>query len=281
MYKINKSTIIQLGSAFVFALIMTLPSSGPSSIIGWIIRRIGFFADVLFHETGHAVFAWLYGIPAAPGIMTIFGSDQAGGMTMPLGPRTWFLQIAMLVLLGWFCNNLRKVESYYLYPFAGLFGFIAITCLTGYHHEIISYMGHGGAVFAGGVLLFMAFSNTNMRHGVERWLNAFFGMFLILENFFFAYELIYDAAEKLDYTTHKAFGMSNNDFAQITQNIPSLSVENLAWFTISLCVSITALAAFLAYLVDKEKKFLAMPEPFIKTGEVIKKEDEKTDFTNF
>jgi hypothetical protein len=86
---------------------------------------------------------------------------------------------------------------------------------------------------------------------------------------------------RINYINHSAFGSSDMDFVKIASSIPALTLNHLAWFTIFLCIFITALSGFLAYLADKENKFLQMPEPFVKTGEVIKKEDEKTDFTNF
>ena len=272
------STFILLGSAIIMATILALPSEGSSSLIMWVIHRVGVFADTLFHEMGHAVFGWLYGMPMIPMIFTVIGADQAGGMTIPLGPRTWFMQIVALVLLAAFCKRLRSIDSYYFYPFTLLFIFIAITCASGYHSEVISYMGHGGAVLAAGILLFKAFANVNMRSSVERWLNAFFGFFLILDNFFFSYGLIFNKAKKFEYTTHQAFGTSHNDFVAITHTIPSLTVDNIAWFTIFLCIAMVVIAAYLTYKVYDEVEVMEDQEVTQKIDELKNMEEPTSNF---
>jgi hypothetical protein len=103
-------------------------------------------------------------------------------------------------------------------------------------------MGHGGSTLMGGFLLCRAWIYYDARNDYERWLNALFGFFLILWNFYFSYGLAFDADAQADYNDHVAFGITHNDFRVMAMMIPGWSVRGIGLFTMGLCVIVMLLS---------------------------------------
>src|ERR1700744_2063957 len=95
----------------IAALALTIPRIFPPTrdmLLFYIIRRAMFVGDAMFHEMGHTIFFWLFGQPAIPMIFTIFGSDQAGGMSMPIIERSWIMQDLSFAALAYGCYWTKK-----------------------------------------------------------------------------------------------------------------------------------------------------------------------------
>jgi hypothetical protein len=195
-------------------------------------------ADTLFHEMGHTVFFWLFGQPAIPMIFTMYGADQAGGMSMPLLGRSWFTQIVAFGALAYGCWRVRRDWPSLFIP-AVLFSLIiGVLAFTRYYEVVILFMGHGGAIAMGGFFLFRAWLGRDARNAYERWLNAFFGFFLVLNNFYFSYDIGFNLEAQSDYNERVAFGISHNDFYAITEIIYSWTVKGIAAFTMAYCIAV-------------------------------------------
>lgn len=239
---LRPGTLMLMLSAAVVAALSVLPETSHIPPF-WIVHAGLKIADTLFHELGHTLFAWFFGIPAIPMLFTLFGADQAGGMSMQLAGWSWIMQLVALVIMGYGCYRLREAYESLFIPAALFTVAIAAAGFTGYHQQIIGYMGHGGSILMGGYLLFRGWTYLDARGGFERWLNGLFGFFLVFVNMRFSYRLIYDEATRERYG-NTAFGVSHNDFLALADMVPGWTVEGVAMFTIGFGAA-TILAAFI------------------------------------
>ncbi len=219
-----------MASACFLALACILPATS-GMIVFWVIACGAHIADTLFHELGHTVFSWLFGAPAIPMIFTLYGADQAGGMTLTY-ERSWLVQWGAYAGMGYGCFWAYRNWFRVFVP-AVVFCAVVVGVSLSRHYEIvIDYMGHGGAIAVGGFFLFRAWVYMDARNGYERWLNAFFGFFLTLDNVYFAYNIAFDAWARDDYTGHVAFGLTHNDFQKIAEEMAGWSTRGVAVFTL-------------------------------------------------
>jgi hypothetical protein len=242
-------TLAIMLSAFVLAVLCILP--GTREIFPfWLIASGMHIAGTLFHELGHSLFFWLAGMPSIPMIFTLFGADQAGGMAMTF-ERSWLLQWLMFAALGGFCYWIRHHWERMFIP-AVLFSLVvAALAFTPYYKVLPLFMGHGSAIVMGGFFLFRAWIYLDARNAFERWLNAFFGAFLVLYNMHFSYKLIAEDGALARYSEHVAFGIGHNDFVKITHILP-VSVQGVAAIAICLCLAALVLSAWLAVLLRND-----------------------------
>lgn len=252
-----RNTLLTMLSALIMAACCILPATRDSFPF-WIMAAGMHMADTLFHEMGHTLFMWLFGIPAIPMILTFFGADQAGGMSLPLHERLWFLQVSSLIVLAYVCYWSWNYWRELFLPAVIFSVAIAACALTKYYMAVILFMGHGGSIAMGSFFLFRAWLNLDARNGFERWLNAFFGFFLTLYNIYFAYTLAFDAFARSEYSEHVAFGISHNDFAAITDEVVSWSVKGVAIFTIAYGMAAIT-APFVAALIWRLRNGKRLP----------------------
>ena len=236
---------ITISTAFIFCAIILTDYAKDFFIFRTIYMGMS-VADTLFHEMGHAFFNWLFGVPAIPAILTIFGADQAGGFTITFDRQIAFQIIAYLFLI-FFCYFSYDYEKP-IFIFAIGFS-LFIFCFSFWHHYKIipAFMGHGGAVIAGGYFFYRSLLNVKNRKDYEQWLNAFFGFFLIFKNLYFAYKIIFDAGERNHYSSKEIFGAAHNDFVVISQEFIGISVSSVAWFLLLFGIVSIITAAILAY----------------------------------
>lgn len=243
-------TLSVLASACVVALLCILPQT-KSIFPFWVIASGAFIADTLFHELGHTLFNWLFGTPAIPMIFTLFGADQAGGMSMAWD-RSWIVQgmafAALAIALYW-----SYTERWLFTCLLCLTALVGALAFTPYYVVVILYMGHGSAILVGGWLLYRAWLYLDSRNGFERWLNAFFGFFLVLNNFYFSCMLAFDTETRKDYSEHTPFGISHDDFTAITFEITRWSVKGVALFTLGYC-AVTILVSFLLAVMNSAEE---------------------------
>lgn len=240
---LDRTTIGIMLSAFAAALFCILPASRDIFPF-WLMAAGLHIADTLFHELGHTVAAWLFGCPSIPMIFTLFGADQAGGMTLTWD-RSWLMQLVAFAGLGYACYRARKNESWLLIPTAILNLFVVIIAFTKWYSLIIYYMGHGGSILIGGFFLFRSWIYLDARNAYERWLNALFGFFVIVSNFYFSYNLAFNSTAAGDYSDHVAFGITHNDFKEMAMAMSGWSVKGIAVFTMFYCMA-AVIGSFLA-----------------------------------
>jgi len=228
---VTRKSLLILISAFVVALLCNSGVVSSSFALIIICRGVNVFG-VLVHELGHSIFMWAYGIINVPMIFTLFGSDQAGGMTMPLSGRNVVTELLALVGFGYAGYRLYEDQSRWLIPFGIFYLIIVLTTFTSFHEMIIAYMGHGTEIIVGSYLIFRACLNIDARNSYERWLNGFFGFFMNINVAMMCYNLITDVDYREEYTDHMAFGESENDFVMVADHIWHGSVHGVAVFTL-------------------------------------------------
>ncbi|MEJ0009453.1 MAG: hypothetical protein WDN72_02350 [Alphaproteobacteria bacterium] len=226
---LDRATLLTMTSAFIVALLCILPGTRGQFPVAIIAAGLH-IGDALFHEMGHTVFAWLFGRPAIPMIFTLFGADQAGGMTLQWN-YSWPVQVAAFAVLAYACYRAREDMPVLFLPAIVFSLFIVLVAVTGYAKLVIAFMGHGSSILVGGFLLFRAWIYLDSRSAYERWLNALFGFFLTLYNLSFSYGLAFKG-DAQDYSEHVAFGIAHNDFMVMATLVPGWSVHGIGIFTV-------------------------------------------------
>lgn len=248
---LERSTLIIVFSSALFAILAVLQAT--RDVIPISIISAGLYVgDTLFHEIGHSIFAWVFGVPSIPAIFTLFGADQSGGVTL-MWDRQIIFQILALIGLSYFCYRLRNEYSpFFIYALIFTI-FISILAVTGYYQLIIGYMGHGSSILIGGFFLFRAWVNIQARHTFERWLNGLFGTFLIFSNFMFSYRLVFDSIGRWEYS-QSVSGIGHHDFVKIANQLNLVDVQIIAWITMFLSVSTLIMATIFAVRYKSQLK---------------------------
>jgi hypothetical protein len=256
----DKKTITILASALAVTIICLTEPLSTKAPFSLIVSGMG-IANTMFHEIGHSLFSWFFGIPTVPAVFTVIGGDQAGGVAYNLAERTMTLQIIMYFVMAYGCYWVWNYAHSFFIIVAALFMLIVIMSFTKYYEVVILFMGHGGAMLTGAFFLFRAILHLGPKPVYERWLNAFFGLFLIVQNMHFGYKLIYDYAFRMKYTSHKAFGAIHNDLEAITHIVYSWNVNGVAWFLIAFGAFLV-IATFLLAIYLKDSFYRHNVEPF-------------------
>ena len=225
---LDRTTILIIGSALVLAVLCIHPATN-STFPLWVIATGANFADTMFHEMGHSITGWLFGVPNIPSVFTLFGREQAGGLTMTFG-HFWLLQGIVIAALLYAIYDKWAAASRWCYPLAALTLFIIIFAASGYYEMAISYMGHCGAMLMGAFFLYRSLLGLAARNLYERWLNAFLGLFILLHNMHFAYMLIYDVDFNDVYSEAMIGGFTHHDFIKIADAVRGWAVRGVAWF---------------------------------------------------
>lgn len=207
----------------------------------WVIRSAAHVADTLFHECGHAIFAWLFGMPSIPSIFTLFGTEQASGLAW-MWPRMWIVQIAVYGGLGYACWLFYSAMSNWFWPILSLTIIVIIMSFTNKYLLLVDYMGHGTAILMGGFFLYRGWLNLDSRNLYERWLNSFLGFTLTLGNIEFSSKLIHDADFNERYSGSLIGGTTHHDFVKVAGQLQLQGAESVAWFTIIFTSSVIAIS---------------------------------------
>ena len=234
-------------SCFIMALILCLDVAGEYPVLRTL--AIGMhYGDALFHELGHSIMAWLVGIPSIPSLLTLIGANQAAGFAL-MFDRNIAVQVMVLMgLAGWAILLWRDEEKFSAFCLIGLIILSIVISLIGLHEAMVSYMGHGASIIMGGYLLYRALSrHPDVPNKLERWLNAFFGFYLILHSAIMSWRIVFDDIYRMKYTSHMVGGVTHNDFVAITEQLHSISIDMVCYFTMGLCILATLVAAVSAY----------------------------------
>lgn len=199
--------------AFILALVFVWPSVAMSWPFGVISSGLSYMA-VFFHEIGHTIFAWMYGIPAFP----IFDFKHGGGYSVQIAERSWGAQITVWVAMAYGLYQLRdRMPLIFLYPLAAFCVVTGLIGLTNYYEDIILFMGHGTVAVLGGFMLARGIYGVFLTRPSERWFNVFVGAFFIFDQIKMCNALLHDVATQMAYESQKG-GHGFGDLTRIANN---------------------------------------------------------------
>ncbi len=199
--------------AFLLAFIFVLPSVAASWPFGIISHGMGYMA-VFFHEIGHTIFAWVYGIPTFP----IFDFEHGGGYAVSIAERSWPAQLTIWALMAYalyhYRDRLHPIATYGLAIFCVVFGLVGF---TDDYEAIILFMGHGTVSILGGFMLARGIYGVFLTRPSERWLNVFVGALFILDQLKMCNALLHDVGAQMAYESQKG-GHGFGDLTRIANN---------------------------------------------------------------
>jgi hypothetical protein len=208
-----------------------------------------------FHEIGHTIFAWMYGIPAFP----IFDFKYGGGYSVQLSDRSWPLQIVVWGMMAYGLYNIRdRMKPVFLYPLAGFCVVMGLLRFTDFFEDVILFMGHGATAIIGGFMLARGIYGVFLTRPSERWLNVFVGAFFILDQVKMCDALLHDVEYQMLYETQKG-GHGMGDLTRIADNHlwtqDSVAVFTMI-FTIAIAVAVPMITAVIV------RRYASNPESF-------------------
>ena len=206
------------------------------------VPLVGMVIHVLMtviHELGHTATAWLFASPALPSFDLTYG----GGFSL-ITTRQPFLIIVAYAIFAFFLLQARTNRR-------ELLGWtIAVAFYTGalfspLREFLITAMGHGSELVFAGIFLHRALSGNQVLRSEERPLYAFLGLFMLVEDARFAYNLMSNEAYREAYGDAKGGGHWM-DFDLIARDNLHWSLPSVAGLFLVACL-LTPIATFLAH----------------------------------
>ncbi len=198
---------------------------------------------VFFHEIGHTLAAWLFGMPAIPQ----FDFQHGGGLSRYYD-RSYILLGMIWLLLGVLAVKFYNEMHYRLLIWLGI-GVVlhVLFAFTRLHDIFMSFMGHGTEVLIGGFCMLRAFWNTTEKsRGVaERWLNMVFGIFAQLHNMIMTAGLMMSDISRDAYSMQKG-GHLQGDLDRIALSL-HISVQTVAGFLFLLSLAVMVATVYLGF----------------------------------
>jgi len=217
--RITRKELVILGSGLAAAIVFhAMP-----------FLRFIFSALVsLLHELGHAIVAWIVGVPAIPAFDFVYG----GGFT---NTGQFHLSIAILIAGGFaYAAWIFRRNPKTLGVIAVLFVAWLIAVSSEWRRETaISAAGHLAEVIFAAIFFYMALSGVGWRMPeVERPLGAFAAFFVQIQTMRFAWALFHDADALALYREGKG-GALMNDLEVVALNLHiyfgmNTSIEGMA-----------------------------------------------------
>jgi hypothetical protein len=235
----HRQTIYVMALAWLLAaLVMMAPGYAVYYNVNWPAWTHGFplewiavcvsYMTVFFHELGHVLAYWLYGVVAVPA----FNLAEGGGVTMPLTEPLLVLRIILYgILLYVFVHYPQKSIRAACVVIAL---FQIITFYAGWHKIIFYFAGALAESLIAGYMLWRAWFDRAPRGVIERFLNAFFGFSLAFQALLRAWALRHDDIVRQVYQDNAGSVLVSdfNKLADLT-DFPFLYMVDL-WFTITL-----------------------------------------------
>lgn len=246
--KLSTSKVMVLG--LIFAILANIPfymwifnvhwSWATGFPLGWI--GVGMtYMGTFFHEIGHTIFMWFYGYPTVP----TFDFEHGGGMAWALTGQQTVILIAIWSAMAY---GLFALCEYRILQI----GIIALAVLNvslafnHYHAVVLDFMGPAMVCFVASFFIYRALLDSAPRGDFERFLNAFFGLGLIIQVGVNGYGLLNETAYRLVYYQQKGshgFG----DFDKIADRLTFLNFNGVVslWLIINV---ICLVVPFVLYL---------------------------------
>lgn len=231
----------------MLALVFVLPNVAMSWPFGIISQGMSYMA-VFFHEIGHTIFAWIYGIPAFP----IFDFKHGGGYSVQIAERSWPAQCTVWAAEAYGLYHLRdRLHPIAFYGLAVLGVAFGLVGFTDYYEDVILFMGHGTVAVLGGFMLARGVYGVFLTRPSERWFNVFVGAFFIFDQLKMCNALLHDVATQMAYEAQKG-GHGFGDLTRIATNHYPWTQTGVTMFLMAFTVFMSiAIPMIVAALVRK------------------------------
>jgi hypothetical protein len=213
------------------------------------VPLIGFVIGVLItviHELGHTATAWLFGSPAIPS----FDLSYGGGVSHIVNRQP----ILIVVIYGVFAYLLFRArdDRPALITMLVAVGVYSVVAFSPLRELLILAMGHGTELLIAGVFLYRALSGSQILRSQERPLYAFLGLYIILADARFAYDLMTSREHREQYGDAKGGG-DWMDFSQIAEQHLHVRLQVVAAAFLLAC-AVPIAAAFLYHRYGRRRK---------------------------
>lgn len=196
----------------------------------------------LIHEIGHAVVAWIFGYPSIPK----FDFRYGGGLTSQF-ERSAVVVGAVYVLLAWGLFACRRKTCAWVTMLV-IIGVYTTMAFTNIEQVLVLYMGHGTELVFAGLCFYRALSGRTLVNESERPAYAFVAFFLNLHAFRFAWGLISNDGDRVDYEAGKGEGddVIMNDFSRIADEFWHVDLSVVVKIFL-VCCFLPPILSFLVY----------------------------------
>ena len=239
----NKTTTARLMlTSLAIAIFMNLPfysyalekdwSWASGFLFLWMIRALGEFL-IFFHEIGHSLTGWFYGVPTIP----MFDFAHGGGWAWMVMGQNIFLLFCVwggLAYLWYRASGFGWMRHILI----GVLIFNVATAFSNWHLAVFDFMGPAFEGLCGAFFLIRAFYNLTPRGKSERYLNAILGFAFPLHSLIEGYSLLKIPAMREQYYQQKD-SQGSGDFDQIADKLDFASFNGavILWMTLAaLCL---------------------------------------------
>lgn len=185
-----------------------------------ILRYMGWFLASLVHETGHCLFAWLFGHPAFPAIR-LDGHAAAVHREQHL-----ILVVLVGAVLAWLLYLARNRRRLRILAGVGLVLYPLLALTEG--RDILHLLGgHLGELAFAGIFFVRALSGGVTESLAERVTYAVCAWFLTGRNVVLAFSLMTSEAARAHYAGSGSYGLTN-DYLRVARDHLHWSLEGVA-----------------------------------------------------
>jgi hypothetical protein len=236
------------------AIVEKKPENGFALLTPWIILVLGLATVPAFslvpildtfgaliasvvHELGHAVSAFVCGMPAVPqislaGHATAVHSDQSMGIVLIIG----------LAIGTWTWRAFEGMRRWITLAAAAIaYPALALTPASELLHLL---SGHGAELACATVCLWAALDGGFTSYKIERWLYGSIGWYLVVRNFQLCCSMM-RTNEVRDHYAHKTMFVLTNDYVRAAVNVLSCPIENVVLSMLLASLLVMPLAVFL------------------------------------
>ena len=206
---------------------------------GW-CRYIMSFFSTLVHEMGHAGAYWLFGYPAVPAFDFIYG----GGITLNYERNFWLILIGPL--LGLIPFWVFRCAPLFLRVWAICYITYILLALTPLHELFALFMGHGAELGFSILCFYRVLTGRGLNIAVERPFYAFLGFFLLGQNTWISFQLLWSQSFRASYEKAKGGG-SWMDFSRIANDYFSGDLPLVCSFFLLTCFLVFPCAYYLFF----------------------------------
>lgn len=224
----DREAMKAIGAGALLALLVLLS--------GQVTFYLSYFV-ILVHELGHTALSWLFGFPALPA----FDFMNGGGVSVSANDR--YFAIVWLVYggLGWLGYRYRRNKLTVQVLVA--VGVIYSLCAFSHVHQLLqTAMGHGFELIFAGMFCYRGLSGFACRYSIERPLYVMLGLFTVVYDLRFCWNLLFDPVTLSIYLEGKG-GVIDNDLVRVARDHLHVNLAVVVWLFLLLVLATPLITA--------------------------------------